>query len=256
VSHPVATPRKVERFPEPTDSTDSVAQEASPSRSRRRHTSQRAARWLTVLLTFPLLLGLCAISTSRLVASIYAGYAQSLLEGEAARLPRARSALDVAVRFWPLDAEYHNQRGQLAVTARDLATAEAAYFQSLRLRPTWPYTWANAAQYQLSRGLNDERFMDFWQQGLALGPAEDHLHLTYSQIGLTNWYRLTRQQRHLLHQSLDYLIRAPNARNSFRDLTLFARRQRLQSLLCRLGDGAELEDWCARYNPSRRASNR
>ena len=214
-------------------------------------------RTISALLAILLLLGLSAISTSRLLASVYADYGNRLAESRASNLNRAGTALDVATRLWPLDAEYYNQLGLLAVRAGDFSVAEDAYLQSLRLRPTWPYTWGNLAQYRLTRGLTDELFTSIWEHGLELGPAEDRLHLAYGQIGLSAWYRLSRQQRAALRRSLDYLLTAPNAENSLIELRLFAQRQRLQPLLCRLSnDAITLKEWCERHTDTRRASLR
>lgn len=222
------------------------------SRRHRRSTGQS----IPIAVAIAALLLLSAGSVCRLFASVYADYGYRLAEAESDQLVRAGLALDVAVKLWPLAAEYHNQRGLLAVRAGDFLTAEHAYLRSLELRPTWPYTWANLAQYRLVRGRTDDLLTGLWQQGLELGPAEDRLHLAYSQIGLTNWYRLARQQRKTLRQSLDYLLKAPNAEQSLRELTLFVRRHNLEPLLCRLvQETANLQDWCLRYNSTPRTGN-
>lgn len=223
-----------------------MAQQPRQSHSTRRH--RRSLSLLGMLL----LLGLIGLSASRLTAWVYASNAIRAVTEEDVPLQHAQAALDLALRLWPWDAEYHNQRGLLAVRARDIRAGENAYLQSLKLRPTWPYTWINLAQYWLIRGRSDTFFTTLWKQGLALGPAEDRLHLAFSQIGLSHWYRLNPAQRDLLQQSVAYLVTAANAATSLTELKKYARQQQLQPLLCRLGvRSVNLAEWCERQKNQR-----
>lgn len=61
---------------------------------------------------------------------------------------------------------------------------QATYLNSLKLRPTWPVTWANLAVLKLNDGKWDSDFFTYLHKANQLGQTKDEVHILFLEFGL------------------------------------------------------------------------
>lgn len=78
------------------------------------------------------------------------------------------------------------------------------YLQATRLRPTWPYDWANLTLAQYRQGLVDiELFNQSLARTVQFGPWETGPQILVIQLGSRAWESLTVENKHILISTLD-----------------------------------------------------
>jgi hypothetical protein len=106
----------------------------------------------------------------------------------------------LANRLAPFDPQILDDLGQLyefrAGEARandsnaDLDRALEYYWQSLALRPFWPYAWANIVGHKISQERIDAEFGYAIQRALVLGPWQTSVQASIAGGGLAVWDKL------------------------------------------------------------------
>lgn len=184
-------------------------------KQRRAHKQNRLIyKRLPVLLLLPLLIGLSVESFHMLSSAVvdgqtreYLNFWQKKLTTEkdkfslseeavaTARAGAARAALMV-----PNSPEYQAAIGKVeswVVTQAQRTGGQIdqshyqegldAYRQAIRLRPAWPYVWADFAMAKARAGELDQEFFNALTQATRFGPWEQSVMDTVTQLGL--WYR-------------------------------------------------------------------
>jgi hypothetical protein len=147
--------------------------------------------------------------------------------GQAERDAVARR-FDEAASLAPDNAEIREGRGLIELNhgaASDAPLRAVREFgESIALRPTSPYTWANLAQARDRAGAPREQVEAAMLTALDLGAAEPEVQLTAIDLGLAQWPRLTPGVRERVAHALDRMMR----RNPYKTLPVVHARGHLE----------------------------
>lgn len=106
-----------------------------------------------------------------------------------------------------------------------------AYREALRVRPSWPNTWARLAHIHYALGNTGADFAQALEQANRLGPYRPAVQEELAGIGLRTWPQLSSSQR---VTTLDSAHRVLNGRaDAARDLLDLAQSLGLEKMLCR-----------------------
>jgi hypothetical protein len=120
----------------------------------------------------------------------------------------------LAVRLAPMNADYreglarvHEMRFITAPIGMPEAKAEremaiAAYQDSIRLRPTWPYAYAALAYALVRAGGHEAEVESALAEAARLGPWEPQVMEAIVDIGLDGWYRISPASRKVVSDTL------------------------------------------------------
>ncbi len=89
-----------------------------------------------------------------------------------------------------------------AESAVELGLAIDYLRQSVRIRPTSPYTWANLAFVKSRLGAIDDEFYRSIQNAALLGPWEPEVQVLLADIGFRYWNRLPKPTQEIVHTSI------------------------------------------------------
>jgi len=157
-----------------------------------------------------LLLALSAAAAAFGLAAVYRSEAATLIEQwywpeDQAGPPawaweQVHRYLWLAGRLAPFDAQILTDLGQLYElrvgeapapgSNADLDRALGYYRQSLALRPSWPYAWADLALVKITQARLDAEFAFAMQRALTLGPWQTSVQASIAAGGLSVWDQL------------------------------------------------------------------
>ncbi len=228
----------------------------SPARVKTHNMEPRCwTRWLSLLM-LPLFLGLIYTSFRQLSAAVIDSQTQQFLTFWQQSLAKqkddfqlAASALDIVrqganrvIALAPSSPDYLTALGQVENWAmadalrrgESLDSAQVqkglqAYREAIRLRPAWPYGWADFAMAKSRAGEIDQEFFSALQQATRLGPWEKNVMDTVSQLGL--WYQGLLPVR--VRLAVDAQI-TRYAQNYPTDVMTIARAQNKTKVVCSL----------------------
>jgi hypothetical protein len=144
-----------------------------------------------------------------------------------------REDLQRAVASVPGDPVTHELLGTLAVRGIGIPDNARVAFdefrETLRLRPTSPYTWLRLAELQYLTGDTKARFETYLRRAAELGMAEPGIQRQAAFLGLAVYDEISEPAR----MSVDRLIAAGARRNTLEMMRISARRGRLD-VTCKL----------------------
>lgn len=85
----------------------------------------------------------------------------------------------------------------------DIANAKVLHQQAIKLRPRWPYSWANLVLMKSYLKEFDEEYHQALINSLKLGPWEKSVHLTLSHAAALSWDSLSLEQKRLFAQNIE-----------------------------------------------------
>lgn len=123
----------------------------------------------------------------------------------------ALNSIDQAIDWAPDNGEYRDLKGillyyralELTVAGDQRSFTEltsaslASYRIAARLRPRWPYSWANIALMKAALNQFDEEFAQAVDNATRFGPWENAVNISITEAGFVGWHQLsetTRQQ--------------------------------------------------------------
>ncbi|RTE65219.1 hypothetical protein EH243_13330 [Amphritea opalescens] len=181
-----------------------------------------------LLITLPLIIALCAAifySVSIGFADLY-GYSprQHLKHWQKTghtptpdELEQALSSIHTAISKDPRNAEYRDmqgllnyyqainsyQQGDQALFIEYTQQALASYQQATRLRPNWPYSWANLALMKAMLQQYDSEYAQALTQAMAFGPWENDVNIVVAEAGMLGWFQLNSQIQDSLIKNIE-----------------------------------------------------
>jgi hypothetical protein len=181
-----------------------------------------------------ILLALGAWSLSWGVASLYlwrAAEALQLLDSESIPvndklelLTTINEHLDRAQRYGGNHPDLHDRRGQAlfwqAVNLAEageprgelLARAAEQYREALKLRPLWPYFWANLVVAKAEWGIFDQEFRQAVRRTVETGPFEPRVQLQLIRVDFIEQERLDRRSRAHIEEMLQRAMQTQPSR--------------------------------------------
>lgn len=129
---------------------------------------------------------------------------------------------------------------------RSLMLSEAAdYFrQAIRLRPSWPYFWANLAAAKADWGIFDQEFRQALRQAVKTGPWEGDIQMRMIRLGFVEQRNLDRRSRALIDETLRRALQIQSGR-----VLQLAREFGQMTYVCAWVNDPRLERQCAPYRP-------
>lgn len=109
------------------------------------------------------------------------------------------------------------------------------YRQSIKERPTWPYTWFDLTKAKIRASEVDDEFQAALRTTMHLGPNERNLQIGISQLGLLTWTELDEQTQGIVMGVLNVVMQRDPKK-----LYLAAEKYNRVELLCSLVSG---DDW-------------
>lgn len=180
------------------------------------HIQQCVGKWLAISALF-LCVPVAYYSICWMVGDIQAysvRYALQVWEQNPQRLSsswldKELQRINNALRWSPENPEYHEIKARLQLYRAQLAaqqshrsshlkSAQVLHLEASRLRPRWPYSWANLALVQAYQGDFGADFADHLKQASHYGPWELSVNLAVLQAGLIGWEALSSEQQQLI----------------------------------------------------------
>lgn len=126
--------------------------------------------------------------------------------------------------------------------ARNRLLDEAAeqYRQALKVRPTWPYFWANLVVAKAERGIFDGEFRKAVRRTVETGPWEPRVQLQLARVDFLEQQRLDRRSR----EYIDQVIRNALKTQPLKVYRLAADLQQLPRI-CAMAGAEVLQNHCA-----------
>lgn len=167
--------------------------------------------------------------------------------------------LDEAQRFDSNNPDIFDQRGQFLYW-QAINTAEAGsarfglleqaleqYRASLRLRPMWPYTWANLVVAKAESGVFDKEFRNAVRRTAETGPWEPRVQLQMIRVDFAEQERIDQRSR----ATIDTLLQGAVKIQPLAVLQIAARWQQLPRV-CGLFEDTSLPPQCKDRDGKRR----
>ena len=173
-----------------------------------------------------LLIALCAIASYAVISwgvgDIYGYKVRYALndwqtQEELPLLEQVNSALanaDVALSWEANNPEYIELKGRLLLyralvngldeeSLLDLRDAKALHLRAIKLRPNWPYSWANLVLMKSYLKEFDDDYDKALSSAVRYGPWEQSVHLTLSHAAALSWVSLSLEQKHVFAKNIE-----------------------------------------------------
>ena len=140
------------------------------------------------------------------------GVTQSISESD---LDKAEDKILRSISFNPENAEYQEYLGRIhylraisnyqdgSLFQENILKAYLAHKQAIRLRPQWPYSWANLALMKSHLQQLDVEYLYAVNQAVRFGPWEISSNEALVQAGFNGWNKLTVNSRKITINALE-----------------------------------------------------
>lgn len=119
---------------------------------------------------------------------------------------------------------------------RELLTqAKAYYLSAVKLRPTWPVTWATLAILKWRLGEIDQQLIDYLQQADKYGPYVQEVHQTWLEVGFYLYQNKSQYSVQVikgLRMHMKQMLRQPNSTFAHSAVAII-KRHKAERVACR-----------------------
>ncbi|MCJ8341133.1 MAG: hypothetical protein MJK10_21940 [Pseudomonadales bacterium] len=133
-----------------------------------------------------------------------------------AELDKAEDKILRSISFNPDNAEYQEYLGRIhylraignfhdgSLFQENIQKAYLAHKQAIKLRPKWPYSWANLALIKSHQQQLDVEYLYAVNQAVRFGPWEISSNEALVQAGFNGWLKLSKNSQQI---TIDALVR-------------------------------------------------
>ena len=170
---------------------------------------------LTALAVFSLRWGLASLDLWRATEIMHQLISsEAPMRSKSVLLEQGMQRLDHAQKFGGDHPDLFDKRGQfyhwqamnLAVVGRDrselLSLASEQYREALKMRPLWPYFWANLVVAKAEWGIFDQEFRQAVRRTVETGPWEPRVQLQLIRVDFIEQQHLDRRSRERIDEML------------------------------------------------------
>ncbi len=124
-----------------------------------------------------------------------------------------------------------------------LTQAKVYYLNAVKLRPTWPVTWATLAILKWRLGEIDQQLIDYLQQADKYGPYVQEVHQAWLEIGFYLYQSKSQYSVQVvkgLRKHLKEMLRQPNSPFAHSAIAII-KRHKAERLACRWLDSYDFD---------------
>ena len=103
---------------------------------------------------------------------------------------------------------YHSDNQNGFASSTELAAN--GYREAIRMRPNWPYSWANLALMKASVNQFDTEYEQAINQAVMLGPWENAVNISVAEAGMLGWSTLTPDTQAAVMKNIERGIKRNN----------------------------------------------